>query len=132
MVRRYAILDKVGFVVMTIGVLSLFLSMSIDLDVSPKGAWLVMLLAILVSGGLIALGHMLSNFSEVEGFFFSCCVVVGAWLYKVTNKRSKSFKQCYSVYRRCKTYVNTFTFCRDSYAAYVDSLYNQEVSNDVE
>ena len=130
MIRRYTVLDKVGHVVMIIGGLTLLLSMDIDLDQSRDGAWLLMLIAMFVSGVLIWTGIALSNFYKVEAFFTSCLIVTSAWLCRRMKKPSKALKQCYRVYRKFGTYSNTFIQCIALYEEYVDSLYYEEACDE--
>ena len=119
--KKYEVCSKIGEVLFGVALMCGLFTFTIDLDSSPQ-AFPFMVKALLVCVGVGLIGVALYDLDEVEGFFISLFIVIGAGMYKLFKKPFRTFKKCYKIVK----HVDSFNELRYIYDEYVESLYTQE------
>lgn len=119
--KKYEVCSKIGEVLFGAAFMCGLFTLTIDVDSSPD-AFSFMVKALLVCIGVGIIGAALYDLAEVEGFFISLFIVIGASMYKLFRKPFRTFKKCYKIVK----HVDSFNELRDIYDEYVESLYTQE------
>lgn len=119
--KKYEVCSKIGEVLFGAAFMCGLFTLTIDVDSSPD-AFSFMVKALLVCVGVGIIGAALYDLAEVEGFFISLFIVIGASMYKLFRKPFRTFKKCYKIVK----HVDSFNELREIYDEYVESLYTQE------
>lgn len=119
--KKYEVCSKIGEVLFGAAFMCGLFTLTIDVDSSPD-AFSFMVKALLVCIGVGIIGAALYDLAEVEGFFISLFIVIGASMYKLFRKPFRTFKKCYKIVK----HVDSFNELREIYDEYVESLYTQE------
>ena len=119
--KKYEVCSKIGEVLSVAALMCGLFILTVDVDSSPQ-AFPFMVKALLVCVGVGIIGSALYNLSEVEGFFISLFIVIGAGTYKLLRKPFRTFRRCYKIVK----HVDSFNELREIYDEYVESSYTQE------
>ena len=119
--KKYEVCGKIGEVLFGAAFMCGLFPWPLGVDSSPN-AFSFMVKALLVCIGVGIIGAALYDLAEVEGFFISLFIVIGAGMYKLFRKPFRTFKKCYKIVK----HVDSFNELREIYDEYVESLYTQE------
>lgn len=119
--KKYEVCSKIGEVLFGAAFMCGLFTLTINVDSSPE-AFSFMVKALLVCVGVGIIGAALYELAEVEGFFISLFIMIGAGMYKLFRKPFRTFKKCYKIVK----HVDSFNELREIYDEYVESLYTQE------
>lgn len=119
--KKRKVLSIVGDLVTGTGMVGALFVAAIDLDQTP---WRAAAVALLVCGGLVVLGILISNVLNIHGTCFGAMVVAFAWMHEHFNLHGKLTSACHCMKAKQGSYSATFHACKKLHEDY---LRNQEV-----